>query len=155
MTAQPFQETQYETGWVCEDKYLKTDATQHVNLDGDPPLEIIASVAETVLGFKTKSDSGSIRVSGAFLEGSSTEWIVIGGPLIGVHFKGQFDPYENAGNNLSLLVGDRCQPKYFGAQKLSVRIAQKRVFKFYWQSSFSKYVEACQSRGFLFAQNND
>jgi len=59
MTARPFQKTPYETGWVCED-YLKTDATQHADLDGDPPLEIIASVAETVLGFKTKSDSGSI-----------------------------------------------------------------------------------------------
>ena len=51
MTAQPFQETQYETGWVCEDKYLKTDATQHADLDGDPPLEIIASVTYIVRGF--------------------------------------------------------------------------------------------------------
>jgi len=66
MTAQPLKETPYETGWVCEDKYLKTDATQHADLDGDPPLEIIASVAYAVNGFLTKSDSGSVKVSGRF-----------------------------------------------------------------------------------------
>ena len=51
MTARPFKESPYETGWVCEDKYLKTDATQHIDLDGDPPLEIIASVMQSVIGF--------------------------------------------------------------------------------------------------------
>ena len=51
MTAQPLKETPYETGWVCEDEYPKTDAIQHVDLDIDPPLEISATVTTSVYGF--------------------------------------------------------------------------------------------------------
>ena len=50
MTAQPFQETPNETGWVCR-YYFSTESTQHEDLDGDPPLEIIASVMHSVIGF--------------------------------------------------------------------------------------------------------
>jgi hypothetical protein len=43
----------------------------------------------------------------------------LGGPLIG--FK-----YEGYRENMFLIVGDKCKPKYFGARKLSVELGTKR-----------------------------
>ena len=65
MTDRPFKETPYETGWVCEDTFYMTKSTQYADLDGYPPLEIIASVMHSVIGLKAKSDRGTVRLLGS------------------------------------------------------------------------------------------
>ena len=57
------------------------------------------------------------------------------------------------GSDLSLIVGDECRPKYFGAQKLSVRLGEKREVLFYWQESPEEYVSACRPSGFFYVTN--
>jgi hypothetical protein len=58
-------------------------------------------------------------VWGFFNVSQMTDWMLLGGPLIGFHFVGM-------DQNFSLIVGDICKPKYFGARKLVVRIDEKR-----------------------------
>jgi len=52
-----------------------------------------------------------------------------------------------------LIVGDVCQPKYFGSRKLVVRLGDKKFLSFYWQDSYKKYVEACSSKGLFSVYN--
>jgi len=54
---------------------------------------------------------------------------------------------------MSLIVGDKCMPKYFGARKLAVQLGEKRQVKFYWQESYEEYHSMCLSIGLFFIQN--
>jgi hypothetical protein len=54
---------------------------------------------------------------------------------------------------MSLIVGDKCIPKYFGARKLAVQLGEKRQVRFYWQESLAEYHSACLSIGLFFIQN--
>ena len=59
-----------------------------MNLDGDPPLELQVSVTGYILGFSLKQDSGKVSEWGTIDSRYLTEWSVLGGPVIGFHFKG-------------------------------------------------------------------
>ena len=54
-----------------------------------------------VKGFAAKHDSGTIRVWGIYDSWYYTEWSVLGGPVIGLH-------YVDQDSDLSLIVGDTC-----------------------------------------------
>ena len=55
---------------------------------------------------------------------------------------------------MSLIIGDRCRPKLFGARKLSVTLGEKRQVQFYWQESYTEYYSACLSKGLFYIQNS-
>ena len=57
------------------------------------------------------------------------------------------------GSDLSLIVGDECRPKYFGAHKLSVKLGEERLVLFYWQESLEEYVFACRPNGFFYIKD--
>jgi len=119
-----FEENHY-SGHVCPQIGKYNSETYQANLDGDPLIEIRGSVRDIVKGFAAKHDSGSIRVWGWYDSRYLTEWSVLGAPIIGIHmikFK----------SDLSLIVGDVCRPKFFGARKLSVRLKERRELKFYY-----------------------
>ena len=118
----------------------------HANLDSDPSIELRGSASYWVLGFEIKHDSGDIRVWGVKEEIRSTAWAVLGGPVIGFHFQGSAD----SGADLTLIVGEKCRPKYFGARRLFLRLGEKREVKFYWQESDVEYFFACLSKGFFY-----
>jgi len=75
-----------------------------------------------------KHDSGNIKVWGSFQDNFAIAWTVFGGPVIGFQFQGIY-------KNMSLIVGDKCMPKYIGARQLAVQLGEKRQVKFYWQES--------------------
>ena len=54
---------------------------------------------------------------------------------------------------MSLIVGDKCMPKYLGSRKLAVQLGEKRQVQFYWQESEEEYHSACLSIGLFFIQN--
>ena len=54
---------------------------------------------------------------------------------------------------MSLIVGDKCVPKYFGSRKLAVQLGEKRQVRFYWQESEEEYRSVCLSIGLFFIQN--
>jgi len=54
---------------------------------------------------------------------------------------------------MSLIVGDKCMPKYFGARQLAVQLGEKRQVQFYWQESEEEYHSKCLSIGLFFIQN--
>ena len=54
---------------------------------------------------------------------------------------------------MSLIVGDKCIPKYFGSRKLAVQLGEKRQVQFYWQESEEEYHSTCLSIGLFFIQN--
>jgi hypothetical protein len=57
----------------------------------------------------------------------------VGGPVIGFEYKGTVGKWpDTVGNDLSIIVGDRCRPKYFGARKINVRLGEKKEVLFYW-----------------------
>jgi hypothetical protein len=93
-----------------------------------------------------KHDGGDVRVWGFFTT-ELTSWTVLGGPVIGFQFQG----YEK---NMSLIVGDKCTPKYFGSRKLAVQLGEKRQVHFYWQESEEEYHSTCLSIGIFFIQNS-
>ena len=79
-----------------------------------------------------KHDSGNVRVWG-WTDENLTAWTVLGGPVIGFQYKGwRKNKYTQ---NMLLIVGDKCMPKYFGARKLAVQLGEKREVQFYWQES--------------------
>ena len=98
---------------MCKKNEKKEKENHYANLDGDPPLELRASIKEKVRGLITKHDSGNINAWGRIAKVSLTDWIVLGGPVIGFNFLG-------SNLDLSVIIGDRCRPKYFGAKKLSL-----------------------------------
>ena len=55
---------------------------------------------------------------------------------------------------MSLIVGDACRPKYFGARKLSVKLGEKREVQFYWQESYADYYTTCLSKGIFYLLNS-
>jgi hypothetical protein len=77
----------------------------------------------------------------------STAWKELGGPVIGFQFKGD-------NTDMSIIVGDRCKPKYFGARKLSLRLGEKRLVKFDWQASDADFYSTCLSHGLFYVQNS-
>ena len=54
---------------------------------------------------------------------------------------------------MSLIVGDKCMPKYLGSRKLAVQLGEKRQVQFYWQESEEEYHFTCLSIGLFFIQN--
>ena len=54
---------------------------------------------------------------------------------------------------MSLIVGDKCKPKYFGSRKLAVQLGEKRQVQFYWQESVEEYHSTCFSIRLFFIQN--
>jgi len=74
-----------------------------------------------------------------------TGWVVLGGPIIGHYFvqKGA----------LTLIIGDECRPKYFGAWKLTLRIGETRELQFFWQESYTEYITTCFAKGLFYIQN--
>ena len=54
---------------------------------------------------------------------------------------------------MSIIVGDKCKPKFFGARKLNVQLGEKRQVQFYWQESEEEYHSTCLSIGLFFIQN--
>ena len=118
----------------------------YINLDGDPPLEVRTSLDIGIMGFSAKHDSGNVRLWGAEKINSRTEWIALGGPVIGLNFMNWYTP-------LSLIVGDECRPKYFGARNLSVRPGEKREVIFYWQISHAEYFSVCLTKGLFSIQD--
>jgi len=55
---------------------------------------------------------------------------------------------------MSIIVGDRCRPKYFGARKLSLRLEEKREVQFDWQASDADHYSICLSIGLFHVQNS-
>ena len=55
---------------------------------------------------------------------------------------------------MSIIVGDGCRPKYFGARKLSLRLGETREVRFDWQASDAAHYSACRSHGLLHVQNS-
>ena len=66
------------------------------------------------MGFSAKHDSGTVRIWGFHIDYSLTDWTVLGGHVAGYQYKGVDINYQ--GSNLSIIVGDRCMPKYFRAR---------------------------------------
>ena len=95
------------------------------------------------MGFSIKQDSGKISEWGISDTRYHTKWSVLGGPIIGFQFKG-------SSYNLSLIVGDVCQPKYFGARRLSMRLGEERELIFYWQQSDALYFSTCMTKGLFY-----
>jgi len=54
---------------------------------------------------------------------------------------------------MSIIVGDKCMPKYLGSRKLAVQLGEKRQVQFYWQESEEEYHSTCLSIGLFFIQN--
>ena len=125
-------------------------------LESDPPLELRGSAAYSTNGFKIKHDSGNTKVWGNYDTERQTEWAVLSGPIIGFHFQYPV-VYTNVGGfeggDLTLIVGDRCRPKYFGARKLFLRLGERREVKFFWQISDAEYFTTCLSKGFFYLYN--
>jgi len=76
-----------------------------------------------------------------------TAWEVLGGPVIGFQSKGFKE-------NMSIIVGDRCRPKYFGSRKLSLRLGEKREVQFDWQASDADHYTKCRLNGLFHVQNS-
>ena len=55
---------------------------------------------------------------------------------------------------MSIIVGDSCRPKYFGARKLPLRLGEKREVQFDWQESDADHYSKCLSTGFFHVQNS-
>jgi len=99
------------------------DAEYHFgNLDSDPPIEFTSSQAVLINGFSTKHDQGNVRRFG--FNHLIDDWKVLGGPIIGLYFQGTVTLYN--GEDLSLIIGDKCMPKYFGARILSLRLGETK-----------------------------
>jgi hypothetical protein len=113
-------------------------------------------VDNKISGFATKHHSGDTRFLGKYDEQYLTAWIELGGPVIGFEFKGADGKWPDIiiGNNMSLIVGDRCRPRYFGARKLSVRLGEKQEVQFYWQETYADYFSACLSNGLFYIHNS-
>jgi hypothetical protein len=69
-----------------------------------------------------------VREYGDNVDEHFTAWEVLGGPVIGFQYKGE-------GENMSIIVGDKCRPKYFGSRKLILRLGEEREVRFDWQTS--------------------
>jgi len=76
-----------------------------------------------------------------------TPWKVLGGPVIGFQYNGREE-------NLSIIIGDRCRPKYFGARKLSLQLGEKREVQFDWHASDADHYSACLSQRIFHVQNS-
>ena len=133
-------ELSFTTDWVCDPRRAIDKETQYTNLDDDPALEFRGCVSSRVKGFSTKHDSGALRFWGVEIEDIITPWVELGGPIIGFDYSWYDQP-------MSLIVGDGCRPKYFGAHKLSVRLGKKRAVVFYWHKSYKEYIEDCLEKG--------
>jgi hypothetical protein len=72
--------------------------------------------------------------------------VVLGGPVIGFSFIKYRGP-------VTILVGDKCRPKYFGAKKLSIVLGKERGMVFYWQTSYEDYLSTCLKKGLFYIQN--
>jgi len=120
--AHGIEEKHYQTGHFCKyDMYV--DGEYHFgNLDSDPPIELTSSRAVLINGFSTKHDQGNVRRFG--WNDPIEDWKVLGGPIIGLHFNGTVT--LNIGQDLSLIIGDKCMPKYFGARILSLRLGETK-----------------------------
>ena len=83
----------------------------------------------------------------------TAKWVVIGGPVIGFTYRGYYDKKQKPNNaktgfEMSLILGDVCRPKYFGAhQYLSVELGEERFVNFYWQKSAAEYYFVCLTKG--------
>ena len=75
-----------------------------------------------MFGLAAKHDSGSVKNWGINFPKCLTAWEVLGGPVIGFRFKA----WTETGSYMSIIVGDRCRPRYFGARKLSLRLGEER-----------------------------
>ena len=108
-------EKPYQSNWVCADFDSNDSENHYYNLDGDPMIEVRASVRDIITGFESKHDSGTLKEWGHYSYEIQTLWVKTAGPLIGFH-------YTDSQSNLSLIIGDKCRPKYFGAGRLSLVI---------------------------------
>ena len=88
-----------------------------------------------------------MKIWGSYRADHLTAWEVLGGPVIGFQFKGEK-------RNMSIIIGDACRPKYFGARKLSLRLGEKREVHFYWQETDADHYSMCLSHGFFHVQNS-
>ena len=52
-----------------------------------------------------------------------------------------------------MIVGDKCKPKYFRANKLPVVLGKEREMVFYWQTSYADYLSTCLNKGLFYIQN--
>jgi len=55
---------------------------------------------------------------------------------------------------MSIIVGDRCKPKYLGARNLSLRLGEKREVRFDWQESDADHYSKCLLYGLFYIQNS-
>jgi len=55
---------------------------------------------------------------------------------------------------MSIIVGDKCRPKYFGARKLLLQLGDRREVQFGWQASDADHYSACFSHGLFHVQNS-
>jgi len=76
-----------------------------------------------VKGFALKLNSGNEATWGR-IDDQLTEWMELGAPVIGFKFE--------ANQPMSIIAGDKCRPKFFGARKLSVRPGENRTVTFFW-----------------------
>jgi hypothetical protein len=66
--------------------YRPTKDTYYGDLDGNPPLEIRASITRVIKGLIAKLDHGNVIVFGQADAAVLTEWADLEGPVIGFHF---------------------------------------------------------------------
>jgi len=55
---------------------------------------------------------------------------------------------------MSIIIGDRCKPKYFGSRKLTLQLGEKREVQFDWQASDADHYSICLSIGLFYVQNS-
>ena len=73
---------------MCDQEVAKKEEYIEGGLWGDPPLEIRGSVRSYITGLSAKLDTGNVRVWGEYDINLETEWKLLGGPVIGFHYKG-------------------------------------------------------------------
>jgi len=89
-----------------------------------------------------------VRIWGNFKTYTTTSWKVLSGPVIG------FRRFNKWLKSFSIIVGDGCRPKYFGARKLTMQLGEKREVEFDWQASEADYFLTCLSQGLFHVQNS-
>jgi len=86
-----------------------------------------------------------------------TDWTVLGGPIIGFQFigdDGDGDDRDPDNLSMSVIVGDVCKPKFYGALKLNLLLGERREVRFDWQGSDADHYSACLSHGLFHVQNS-
>ena len=107
-----------------------------------------------ISGFEFRMDDGKVFSFGFKTNKIATDWIVLGGPILGHGINNSNYPYgyrkwygHDYLRHLSFVIGDECTPKYFLSGQLVLPLGSVREVKFYWQNSYRDYLDICAAVG--------